>query len=96
MFEPERDFTNSFDHMFDFDHDGKIDSLEQYAEIDFLSGGRLEPGDGDMEMAHDYFMHSSDPDLTFPSYLADEEDIEEGFARDEWGNEDGFDCDSDE
>ena len=68
--------------MFDFDHDSKIDSLEQYAEIDYLSGGRLEPGDGDMEMAHDYFMHSSNPDLTFPSYLADEED-----------NEDGFDCD---
>ena len=38
----------------------------------------------------------ANPDLTFPSYLADEENIEEGFARDEWGNEDGFDCDSDE
>ena len=24
MFEPERDFTNSFDELFDFDHDGKI------------------------------------------------------------------------
>ncbi len=38
----------------------------------------------------------NEEDGGFPSYLADEEDIEEGFARDEWGNEDGFDCDSDE
>ena len=82
MFDPERDFTNSFDEMFDFDHDGKIDFLEQYAEVDFLSGGRLTPGDGDAEIAHDYLMHSSDPDLSFPSCLVDEDD-------------DDFDCDFD-
>ena len=58
MFKPERDYSNSFDKTFDFDHDGKIDFLEQFAEIDYLSGGRLKPGDGDMEVAHHYYMHS--------------------------------------
>lgn len=77
MFEPERDFTNSFDEMFDFDHDGKIDFLEQYAEVDCLSGGGISPEDADL--AHDYFMHSCDPDLTFPSCLADDSDDEDGF-----------------
>ncbi len=74
MYNPERDLTNSFDPLFDFNHDGKIDSLEQFAEIDYLSGGRLTPGDGRTEIAHDYFMHSNNPDLCFPGALVDDDD----------------------
>ncbi len=82
MFNPDRDFTNSFDSMFDFNHDGKIDSLEQYAEIDFMSGGRIRPEDADL--AHDYFMHSDNPDITFPSSFADsyDDDDDDDFCDD--------------
>ena len=90
----ERDFTNSFDKMFDFDHDGKIDFLEQYAEIDYLSGGRIRPEDADL--AHDYFMHSDDPDISFPSRLAenydDDDDLDDldDFDSDDYDS-DGYD-----
>ena len=77
MYNPNRDYNNSFDGMFDFDHDGKIDSLEQFAEIDYLSRGRLTPGDGRMEVAHDYFMNSDDPELSFPDSLAEDYDEDE-------------------
>ena len=87
MNEPKRNFTNLFDDMFDFDHDGKIDFLEQYAEIDFLSGGRINPEDADL--AHDYFMHSDDPDITFPASLADDYDD------DDYDDYDDYDSDGD-
>ncbi len=78
----ERDFTNSFDKMFDFDHDGKIGFLEQYAEIDFMSGGRIKPEDADL--AHHYFMHSDNPDITFPSSFAElyDDDDDDDFGDD--------------
>ena len=86
----ERDYTNSFDKMFDFDHDGKIDSLEQYAEIDYLSGGTIRPGDADL--THDYFMHSNDPDITFPSSLAENDDALDDFDSGDFGS-DGYGSD---
>ena len=66
-----RDFNNPYDEEFDFDNDGQIDMLEQYAEIEFLSGSHLEEG---TEIAYDYFMHSKDPDFGFPISLVEEED----------------------
>ena len=84
MYNPDRDFNNSFDSMFDFNHDGKINPLEQFAEIDYLSGGRLRPGDGDMEIAHDYFMHSDNPDLCFPGRLADDRAYDDDMSDDDY------------
>ena len=84
MSNPNRDYNNSFDGMFDFDHDGKIDSLEQFAEIDYLSRGRLTPGDGRMEAAHDYFMNSDNPSLDFPDILADELDDDDDSSDDDF------------
>ena len=72
-----RDYNNTFDEMFDFDHDGKIDFIEQYAEIDYLSDGKLTPGDGRTEFAHEYFMHSHDPNLSLPFALVDDDEEEE-------------------
>ena len=89
MSEPKRDFTNSFDDMFDFDHDGKIDFLEQYAEIDYLSEGRIRPEDADL--AHDYLMHSDDPDITFPASFAvdyDDDDDFDDFDSDDYASDD--------
>ena len=80
----ERGYNNSFDKIFDFDHDGKIDFLEQYAEIDFLSGGKIKPEDADL--AHDYFMHSDDPDITFPSSFAENYDYDDD--SDDYGYDD--------
>ena len=55
-----RDYNNSFDKQFDRNHDGKIDWMEQYEEIDHLSGGTLH--DEDREVAHDYVWRSDNPD----------------------------------
>ncbi len=87
-----RDYNNPFDSMFDIDGDGKIDMLEQYAEIDYLSGGQLSPGDGIMELAHDYFMHSGNPDPTFPLSLVDEDEEEDEDDEDDYGD-DSFESD---
>lgn len=75
MFNTERDYNNPLDPMFNLDHDGKIDMLEQYAQVDFLAGGRLNPGNA--ELAMDYLMNSHDLDIMFPASLADDYDDED-------------------
>ena len=89
-----RDINNFVDRMFDFDGDGKIDMLEQYAEINFLAGGKDDPVDADM--AYDYMMHSKNPDIFFAAGMVggadyDEEDDEDDFN----GYSDDFDDDED-
>ena len=64
-----RNYNNSFDGMFDFDGDGKIDMLEQYAEIDYLSGGKADSAGADL--AFDYMMHAKNPDPFYAASLAD-------------------------
>ena len=84
-----RKYNNSFDGMFDFDGDGKIDMLEQYAEIDYLSGGKGELVDADM--AYDYMMHTKNPDPLFAAGLAaGDEDDEDDYDFDN-SYEDDFD-----
>ncbi len=70
-----RGFNNSFDSMFDFDGDGEIDMPEQYAQIDFLSGGKGDLEDADL--AYDYMMHSKNPDPFFAASLAAGDDDDE-------------------
>ena len=79
-----RDFNNSFDRMFDFDGDGKIDMLEQYAEIDYLAGGKDDSVDADM--AYDYLMHSKNPNVLFAAGILGGEDYD-----DEEDNDDDYD-----
>ena len=83
-----RGFNNSFDGMFDFDGDGEIDMLEQYAQIDFLSGGKGNPED--MDLAYDYMMHSNNPDPFYAASLAAGDDDDEDDDL-----EDSYDGDSD-
>ena len=88
---PKRDFTNSYDKMFDYNNDGKIDMLEQYAEIEYLSAGAIRAEDA--EIAYDHLMHSKSPNLGFPASLVKENDE---FAEDDCDDyedeeDDGFD-----
>ena len=49
--------------------------LEQYAQIDFLSGGKGDPADADL--AYDYMMHSKNPDPFYAASLAAGDDDED-------------------
>ena len=89
-----RDVNSFIDGMFDFDGDGKIDMLEQIAEIDFLAGGQDDPIDADM--TYDYMMHSKNPDIMLAAGMVGGADYEEDDEDYYNGYNDDFDDDEED